>query len=70
VDTGVDRSDSGIFIFDCGTTYLHQLAHRKVRWQDVLCAGISKSNLSAFVKGGCCINYTPWLYGGRCEAAR
>jgi hypothetical protein len=29
---GVDRSDSGIFIFDCGTTYLHQLAHQKVRW--------------------------------------
>jgi hypothetical protein len=28
------------------------------------------NNLSAFVKGGCCINYTPWLYGGRCEAAR
>jgi hypothetical protein len=39
---GVDRSDSGIFIFDCGTTYLHQLAHQKVRWYDVLCAGISK----------------------------
>jgi hypothetical protein len=29
---GVDRSDSGIFIFDCGITYLHQLAHQKVRW--------------------------------------
>jgi hypothetical protein len=29
---GVDRSDSVIFIFDCGLTYLHQLAHQKVRW--------------------------------------
>jgi hypothetical protein len=27
-----DRSDSGIFIFDCETTYLHQLAYQKVRW--------------------------------------
>jgi hypothetical protein len=39
---GVDRSDSGIFIFNCGTTYLHQLAQQKVRLYDVLCAGISK----------------------------
>jgi hypothetical protein len=29
---GVYRSDSGIFIFDCGKTYLHQLAYQKVRW--------------------------------------
>jgi hypothetical protein len=29
---GVYPSDSGIFIFDCGTTYLHQLAYQKVRW--------------------------------------
>jgi hypothetical protein len=35
----------------------------------VMCGNIL-NNLSAFVKGGCCINYTPWLYGGRCEAVR
>jgi ribonuclease BN (tRNA processing enzyme) len=39
---GVDRSDSGILIFDCGTKYLHQLAHQMIRWKDVLCAGLSK----------------------------
>jgi hypothetical protein len=26
---GVDRSDSGIFIFDCGKKYLNQLAYQK-----------------------------------------
>jgi hypothetical protein len=29
---GVDRSDSVIFIFDCGKKYLNQLAYQKVRW--------------------------------------
>jgi hypothetical protein len=31
---GVDRSDSGIFIFDCGTTYLNQLAYQKLESLD------------------------------------